>query len=72
MLKFIFAQLLVTNAFCAWSDDTSRIKVNKCCEPYELYVEKSCTHINKVNETSWSPLFTTENGRAYVHKVDYE
>lgn len=72
MLKLLLAQLLVTDAFCALSDDTNRIKVNKCCEPYELYVEKSCTHINKVNETSWSPLFTTENGRASTNEVDYE
>lgn len=72
MLKVAFIQLFATAALCALSDDTNRIKVNKCCEPYELYVEKSCTHINKVNETSWSPLFTTETGRVYTDKVDYE
>lgn len=72
MFKLLFAQLLIAEVFCVLSDDINRIKVNKCCEPYELYVEKSCTHINKVNERSWSPLFTSENGRAYTDKVDYE
>lgn len=72
MLKLVLVQLLATAALCALSDDKNRIKVNKCCEPYELYVEKSCTHINKVNETSWSPLFSSPTGRVYTENVDYE
>lgn len=38
------------------------VKVNKCCEPYELYVGNSCTHINRTNESAWHPIFTTEKG----------
>lgn len=68
-MKLLLLQLFAVSALGSLSDDAGRVKVNKCCEPYELYVNKSCTHSSKVNETIWSPKFTHENGKAVT--VDY-
>lgn len=47
------------------------VRVNKCCEPYELYMGKYCTHINKTNETLWHPSFTDKQGSS-IDQVDYQ
>ncbi|KAK9874048.1 hypothetical protein WA026_002405 [Henosepilachna vigintioctopunctata] len=46
------------------------ILVNKCCEGYELYVGKSCEHVNRTNESLWQPLFTSVSGEPNI-KVSY-
>lgn len=50
--------------------DKPQIRVNKCCEPYEIQINNNCVHINETNETMWRPIFTTENGQSNV-QVDY-
>uniref|UniRef100_A0A1Y1NNN9 G-protein coupled receptors family 2 profile 2 domain-containing protein n=1 Tax=Photinus pyralis TaxID=7054 RepID=A0A1Y1NNN9_PHOPY len=47
------------------------IKINKCCEPFEILLDDRCTHINKTNETIWHPMFTSENGKKQNVQVDY-
>lgn len=43
--------------------DEQKIRVNKCCELNELYVDNSCRHLNEANESAWTPTFTTLDGR---------
>lgn len=47
------------------------IKINKCCESYEILLDDHCIHINKTNETIWHPMFTSENGKKQNVQVDY-
>lgn len=49
----------------------TKVKVNKCCEPYEIYVNRSCTHITLINETAWRPMFVALDGTTNV-QVDYQ
>lgn len=42
--------------------DNNKVRVNKCCEENELYLDKHCTNIQDTNETLWQPVFTTEKG----------
>lgn len=39
------------------------IRVNKCCEEYEILVGSRCTHINETDSTVWKPIFTSPDGR---------
>nr|CAH7735488.1 unnamed protein product [Callosobruchus chinensis] len=39
----------------------SPLKINKCCEPNEIYVGRHCTVVNASSE-EWRPLFVSEKG----------
>lgn len=56
---FIFYIKLV---YCV-PQDTSRsnqVRINKCCEPNEIYINRHCTAVN-ISE-QWRPLFTSDKG----------
>ncbi|KAJ8912562.1 hypothetical protein NQ315_006634 [Exocentrus adspersus] len=44
------------------------VRVNKCCEPKDIYVGKYCTPVNKSNE-EWKPIFTSEDGK--IIQINY-
>lgn len=69
LLWLCFAMCIIT-VLSEVQKDQPVVRVNKCCEPYELYIGKYCTHINKTNETLWHPFFTTEHGSTNI-QVDY-
>lgn len=55
------------NVFLKGNDS---VRVNKCCEPYELLVGKSCVHFNNTHERIWQPMFTSEKGERNL-KVNF-
>lgn len=69
-LLYLYFAVCVLPAISETQKDQPAVRVNKCCEPYELYIGKYCTHINKTNETVWHPIFTTEHGSSNV-QVEY-
>ncbi|XP_017768553.1 PREDICTED: probable G-protein coupled receptor Mth-like 5 [Nicrophorus vespilloides] len=63
--------ILSTLIVCAWCDPSlSKVRVNKCCEENEIYVQNYCTNINETRETKWRPIFTSEHGRSN-QQIDY-
>lgn len=42
------------------------VRVQKCCERYELMVDSHCVHGNETDAGVWSPLFTGEDGQSNV------
>jgi G protein-coupled receptor Mth (Methuselah protein) len=42
------------------------VRVQKCCERYEVMVDSRCVHGNETDTGVWSPLFTSENGQSNV------
>lgn len=70
-LTLLFTVTLAVGDFQYHTRERSPVKVNKCCESYELLIDKRCVHINATNVTSiWKPIFTRENGETNV-QVDY-
>lgn len=67
LIKFANANRIELQHYISHKPD---IKVNKCCESYEILLDNHCVHINKTNETIWHPMFTNENGKQNV-QVDY-
>lgn len=55
--KFLFLYIVlaaITNLSYTYSDEP-RLKINKCCEVYELLVGSHCTHVNHTSSTIWEP-----------------
>lgn len=68
-LYVICVYLRLVNSEIARSTENTKVRVNKCCEPNEIYLGRYCTAINKTSE-EWRPLFTSENGNANL-QVEY-
>ncbi|KAF5271726.1 hypothetical protein FQA39_LY08049 [Lamprigera yunnana] len=68
VLKRYLCLSLVINLITV--SEMHQIKVNKCCEMDEVLFEDHCVHANRINETVWKPLFTSENGKTNV-QVNY-
>ncbi|XP_045460935.1 probable G-protein coupled receptor Mth-like 5 [Harmonia axyridis] len=66
-IQSVFGNIRESNSF---SKENDLVRVNKCCEPYELLLGKSCVHFNNTNEKIWQPMFTSERGEANI-KVSY-
>lgn len=43
------------------TDSSNNVKVNKCCERTEIYIDHRCTEVNKTDQ--WIPMFTTKQGQ---------
>lgn len=43
------------------TNSTNQVKINKCCEKNEIYIERHCTVVNQSEE--WRPLITSDKGR---------
>uniref|UniRef100_A0A182QH03 G-protein coupled receptors family 2 profile 2 domain-containing protein n=1 Tax=Anopheles farauti TaxID=69004 RepID=A0A182QH03_9DIPT len=48
---------------------TSSVKINKCCEKFEVVYDGKCTVADTINATVWKPEFTGRKGERNV-KVD--
>lgn len=66
---FTYVHLRLVSCEVAKSTENIKVRVNKCCEPNEIYVGRSCMTVNKTSE-EWRPLFTSENGNANL-QIDY-
>ncbi|XP_022909700.2 probable G-protein coupled receptor Mth-like 5 [Onthophagus taurus] len=57
LLRKLFFVSLITGIFQTIYSyrDESKLKINKCCEEYEVYYSSVCTHIRSVNTTIWDP-----------------
>lgn len=50
-------------------DDPNLVKINKCCEKFEIIVDNRCTDARELNATTWKPTFTGFDGSENL-KVD--
>lgn len=58
---FIFNIKLVYGVVPQIISGSNQVRINKCCEKNEVYIDRHCTIVNKSEE--WRPLFTSENGK---------
>lgn len=48
------------------------VRVNKCCEPFEILVGSRCTHVNETDSTEWKPIFTSTEGLDNVQVTNFK
>ncbi|CAD7092554.1 unnamed protein product [Hermetia illucens] len=53
------------------TDKLEPIRVNKCCEKFEVLLDSSCTHVNETHSEPLQPVFTNENGQGNI-QVNYK
>lgn len=47
----------------------NEVKINKCCEKNEIYIDRHCTVVKQNEE--WRPLFTSVQGSTNI-QVNYK
>lgn len=48
---------------------SNEVRVNKCCEKNQIYIERHCTVVKQNEE--WRPLFISEKGSTNI-QVNYK
>lgn len=51
------------------NNDLNKVKINKCCEENEIYIDRRCTVVDKHEE--WRPLFTSVKGQTNL-QINYK
>ncbi|KAG5672697.1 hypothetical protein PVAND_002806 [Polypedilum vanderplanki] len=66
VVAIIFIALQCTQALPNNKDIQNSVKINKCCEKFEIFVDERCTSIQAANTTGFSPSFTGYDGKTDV------
>lgn len=65
----VIAQCIFANAHL--TDKADVVRVNKCCEKFEILLDLSCTHTNESAAQTWQPVFTSYDNQGNI-QVDYK
>ncbi|XP_062564547.1 probable G-protein coupled receptor Mth-like 5 [Armigeres subalbatus] len=76
LIALLLVQLLATLAVGSVATSTTpqknnganpnAVRINKCCEKFEVMYDGKCTVADSINATSWIPQFTGRNGEQNI------